>query len=114
MLGEAVNYIDYLEEDLGIVGTFAQIPPNPLNQRELQMAIYDPVNGFIVCSNLCYHWKEPAFNWTQMTIFPPSQALSGTQVNMADGKTWIIGGRTQLATPCKCCDSKPPYHKGDK
>ena len=93
--------MDLLEED--IIGySPTPIPPNPLQRT--QMTTYDKTYGFIVCLQDCYSWKEPAEVWTLMSISLPYKAYSGSQVNLADGRIWIIGGRWTPTIQCKVCN----------
>ena len=100
LLGPGDAYGEYLTED--IVGRpVTTFPSNPL--EHVSMATYNSVDGFIVCGQDCFSWKEPAPSWSQMTtVSLPYLAIAVTQINLSDGRIWIVGGRKTSGSYGKC------------
>ena len=105
-LGVNGLYRDYIvDEMVGERPAHATIPPIPL--IEIQMATYDPVEGFIACHQDCYSWKAPETSWSLMSISLPYEVLSSTQLNLADGRIWILGGKNSTLPDGKFLHSVP-------
>ena len=64
------------------------------------MTTYNPIDGFIVCEIDCYRRRETEPNWSQMAMSVPYEAISASQINLSDGRIWIVGGRLPPVTEC--------------
>ena len=90
---------DYFIED--IIGGPNSTTFLPKSFEYVSMATYNPVDGFIVCQQDCYRWKEPASTWSQMEISVPHYADASTQINLSDGRIWNLGGRASSLSTSK-------------